>query len=216
MKKHVRWGMIMIGAGVLGIAGCSESVDIEDAITSKDEIEDQKDAVISNINDILALEAGMQEEFEEDLAENEAELFANQEAQVLSSLEERQALLSDIDDANVTLQVENEMIGNVVQDGDDEALPVEELEDLHAEIAYLHNALSDYIAQYESELDTQATFFNRLGEDDDFEFLTEGIEEINDSQEDIHAQLDNVQDALLSAETAIENVPDEEGDVKDA
>lgn len=205
MKRMAQTAAITWCAGIL-LAGCSESVSIEDATSSVDEIENQKDNVIANINDILALEEGMQEEFEEDLAENESELFSEREAQVFSSLEERESHLGAINDASQTMQMENEIIEVVLEDGDSEELPVDDLEQLNEQTASLHNELEEYIEAYSSELQFQEEYFTGLGEDDDFEFLADGIESINDSRENVHQLLDNVHEELLAAESALEDV----------
>ncbi|QQK80712.1 YkyA family protein [Salicibibacter cibi] len=204
MKGWVQTVAITICA--ISLAGCSESVSIEDATSSVVEIENEKDNVIAYINDILAQEEGMLEEFEEDLAENEADLFSTRDAQVFTNLEERESYLAAINDAAQAMQMENEIIATVLEDGDSEELPMDELEQLNEQTASLHNELNDYVETYGSELQTQDEYFSGLGEDSDFEFLADGIETVNDAQEEAHQLLENIHDELLATENALEDV----------
>ncbi|AXF55564.1 YkyA family protein [Salicibibacter kimchii] len=205
MKRMVQTAAITLSAGV-SLAGCSESVDIEDATSSVAEIENQKDDVIAHINDIVASEEGMQTEFEEDLAENESELFSAREAQVFSSLEERESHLAAINDSSQAMQMENDIIATALEDGDSEELPMDELEQLNEQTASLHNELSEYVETYGSELQSQEEYFIGLGEDSDFEFLADGIETINDSQEDLRQLLENIHDELLATEATLDDI----------
>ncbi|MBB6448537.1 outer membrane murein-binding lipoprotein Lpp [Geomicrobium halophilum] len=215
MKGPTKVTVLMVMAGTLA-AGCNESAGIEDATEAVDKIQAQKENIVSQFNDILLLEEEMQIELEEDLAENEAALFANREARVFTSLDERQSLLNDMNDAYLTLEIEHELLETVLENGGEEELPVNELSGLQDQAASLHNEVGTYIDQYQSELNTQESFFNDLGaEDADFEFLVNGIEAINDAQGDIRDQAHVVHEELKAAETAIAAVqaneqPDEE------
>ncbi|QQK76844.1 YkyA family protein [Salicibibacter cibarius] len=204
MKRWVQTAAITIGA--VSLAGCSESVGIEDATSSVAEIENQKDNVIAYINEILAQEEEMLEGFEEDLAENEAELFSAREAQVFANLEERESHLAAINDSAQAMQMENDIIATVLEDGDSEELPMDELEQLNEQTASLHNELNEFVETYGSELQTQDDYFSGLGEDSDFEFLADGIETVNEAQEDVHELLESIHDELLTTEAALEDV----------
>lgn len=156
--KKIMQSFILLFATVFVLAACDNS--LERATRTVGLMQDDMTKIVNQLSEIQTLENNLQADFDNTLAGTEdLTVFLNEESPVLVNLSQRHAHLNTLDDTKNSLV---ELSDELISLNKNAALPIDQFNALHQEVATLANSLSVYITDYKKGLELETTSFKSI------------------------------------------------------
>ena len=122
-------------------------------------IQEDITTILSDLNEIQNQEKNLQSDFEQDLAQNNLELFNTNDGKVAQNVQARQKQLDDI---NKKRQHLTEMLKELTQLKDKKELPTEQLQQIYDKVTAFDQDLAVYVGDYATNLNLESTSFKSI------------------------------------------------------
>lgn len=183
----------VLGVTTLFLSGCA-TMTPQRVNDMANEANSQKSELINQLNHLFDLEANLQNQFEETLANDpEMDSISEGSSQVIENIEQRQDTIEEIEGLNNDLQGNAESFINYEEEELDQA----SVNSLGENIQSFNQMLDEYINNYTTSLDTQRQYFESISQDDaTIEDFTQGIDTVNQEHKELAQQATNLEEPL--------------------